>query len=115
MNAVTHAARDYARAAAPRRPAAEERVAAIAKMPGTSTEEHRHLPTFGRVARRWCNGCASAHCRRDHLDLPATLVVGTEKLSTVSRARVEKKIGRSTAAGPAFGGRGPRARGHNQS
>jgi hypothetical protein len=100
--------------AAPRGDARDARIAAIAKVPRASTEEHWNLPPLGRVGPRWCNGCASPHCRRDHADLSDTRGGGMENLSTVSRARVEKNFGRSTAAGRGFGRRGARPRGHNQ-
>jgi hypothetical protein len=77
--------------AAPRRDASDQRIAVIARMPRASSEQHRYLPMF--VPRR-CNGCASPHWRHDDVELPGTPSIGTENLSTVSRARVEKNFGR---------------------
>ena len=83
--------------AAPRHDALNERIAVIARMPRAATEEHHDLLKFSPFC---CNGYASLD--RDHhdADLPRTLRVGWENLSSVARALVGKNFGRRAPAPP---------------
>src|SRR5262249_27538714 len=83
--------------AAPRRHAFDERIAVIARMPRAATEEHHDLLKFSPFC---CNGYASLDCDHHDADLPRTLRVGWENLSSVARALVGKNFGRRAPAPP---------------
>jgi len=80
---------------APGRHALDERVTVIARMPRAATEEHRTLLTLSPAL---CNGYAPPAWRYADAHFSVIEWLETEKLSTLSRAPVEKILTRPAVA-----------------